>query len=104
MQRALGHHPVDRQPELLVDLCQGHLRLARIAATGALLTSVTVLVGLGVVMNYSTTAAQAIGAPFPPLALRHLLGVLLAGFTALAVSRVPIRFWRRLARPAGAAT
>ena len=67
---------------------------------GALLTSVTLLVGLGVVMNYSTTAAQAIGEPFPPLARRHLLGVVLAAVVAAGVARAPILLWRRLAQPA----
>ena len=67
---------------------------------GALLTSATLLVGLGVVMNYSTTAAQAIGEPFPPLAVRHIAGVLMASLTAVVVGRIPIHYWRRLARPA----
>jgi cell division protein FtsW len=58
------------------------------------------LVGLGVVMNYSTTAARAMGEPFPPLAARHIAGVLAAGLTAIVVGRIPIHFWRRLARPA----
>jgi cell division protein FtsW len=51
-------------------------------------------------MNYSTTAAQAMGEPFPPLAARHMGGVVMAGLSAIVVGRVPIHFWRRLALPA----
>ena len=45
---------------------------------GALLTATALLVSLGIVMNYSTTAAQALGDAIPPMALRHMLGVLIA--------------------------
>ena len=41
------------------------------ALDGTLATSAALLVGLGIVMNYSTTAALAIGEALPPLALRH---------------------------------
>ncbi len=64
---------------------------------GALLTSTALLVALGIVMNYSATAAQAIGEPFPPLAARHLMGVTLACLTAAVLSRVPLAAWRRVA-------
>jgi cell division protein FtsW len=77
-----------------------HTRRPSSPEAGALLTSATLLVGLGVVMNYSTTAARAMGEPFPPLAARHIAGVLAAGLTAIVVGRIPIHFWRRLARPA----
>ena len=66
---------------------------------GALITSATALTGLGVVMNYSTTAALDIGSAFPGLALRHLAGVALALLTAVAVARLPLRFWEKAAIP-----
>jgi len=65
----------------------------------ALLTSVTLLITLGVVMSYSTTAVQALGESIPRLAQRHTAGVMLAALVILAASRVPLQRWRRLAFP-----
>jgi cell division protein FtsW len=67
---------------------------------GALLACATLLVGIGVVMNYSTTAAREIGAPIPELAVRHWLGVLSGAVAAALAARVPLSFWRRIALPA----
>lgn len=64
---------------------------------GAIVFSVAVLVGLGIVMNYSATAGLAIGEGFPPLAARHLAGVAIAVACACAASRVPLGLWRRVA-------
>jgi cell division protein FtsW (lipid II flippase) len=75
-------------------------RQASLGLDGALVTSATLLASLGVVMNYSTTAAQAIGEPIPPLALRHALGLLFAGACALVAARLPLVFWARLSLPA----
>ena len=65
----------------------------------ALLTCVTLLFALGVLMSYSTTAAQALGESVPRLAQRHTLGVLLGGLVILGSARLPLQFWRRLALP-----
>ena len=65
----------------------------------ALLTSVALLFGLGVVMSYSTTAAQSLGESVPRLAQRHTLGVLLAAVVILASAQMPLGLWRRLALP-----
>jgi len=70
------------------------------ALDGALVTSATLLASLGIVMNYSTTAAQAIGEPIPPLALRHGLGILFAGVCAAIAARLPLVFWARISLPA----
>ena len=71
----------------------------RFAWDGALIGCSVLLVGIGVVMNYSTTAAHEIGAAVPGLAIRHWLGVA-AGLIAAAISaRVPLAFWRRIALP-----
>jgi cell division protein FtsW len=75
-------------------------RQTSLGLDGALVTSATLLASLGVVMNYSTTAAQAIGEPIPPLALRHALGLLFAGACALVAARLPLVFWARLSLPA----
>jgi cell division protein FtsW len=75
-------------------------RSAPFALDGALVTSAALLAGLGVVMNYSTTAAQAIGEPIPPLALRHSLGLLVAGVCAVIAARLPLVFWARISLPA----
>ena len=65
----------------------------------ALLTSVTLLIALGVLMSYSTTAVQALGESIPRLAQRHTAGVVLAALTLVAAARVPLQRWRRLALP-----
>jgi cell division protein FtsW len=73
------------------------------ALDGALATSAALLTGLGIVMNYSTTAALAIGEALPPLALRHGAGVALALVCAAVAARLPLAFWERAALPAYAA-
>jgi cell division protein FtsW len=66
---------------------------------GAIVTSALLLVGAGMLMNYSTTAALEIGVMIPPLALRHAAGVAFALGCAWAVTRVPIATWQRFAMP-----
>jgi cell division protein FtsW len=66
---------------------------------GALIGCAIVLVGIGVVMNYSATAAREIGADIPSLALRHWIGVLGGAIAAALAAHVPLAFWRRLALP-----
>jgi len=66
---------------------------------GALITSAMALTGLGVVMNYSTTAALEIGSAFPVLALRHVAGVGVALVVAVLAARTPLALWRRAALP-----
>ncbi len=57
------------------------------------------LMGLGVVMSYSATAALALDAKIPPLFFDHLLGLLL-GLSAATVAYVmPSSLIRRLAMP-----
>ena len=74
-------------------------RTANPAWDGALITSAMVLTGLGVVMNYSTTAALDIGSVYPDLALRHVGGVAAALLAAVVAARLPLAFWRRAALP-----
>jgi cell division protein FtsW len=90
---------------------QGALRAARnpgreggVGLDGAIVTSTAILASFGIVMNYSATAALAIGEPFPPLAARHLVGVLAALLCTVAVARLPLAVWRRLAMLLWAAT
>jgi cell division protein FtsW len=78
----------------------GHDGGQRFAWDGALVGCALVLVCVGVVMNYSTTAALEIGAPLPALALRHWLGVVAGAVAALLAARMPLGFWRRMAFPA----
>ena len=65
----------------------------------ALLTSVTLLIALGVVMIYSTTAVHTRGESIPRLAQRHTAGVMLAALVILLTSRIPLERWRNLAFP-----
>jgi cell division protein FtsW len=69
------------------------------ALDGGVLASVAVLVGLGVVMIYSTTAPLAMGKPVPPHFVRHAVALALAAACAAGALRVPLRAWRRLALP-----
>ena len=57
------------------------------------------LVGLGILMSYSTTAALALDARLPPLFAKHL-AALAAGCIACGLcAMVPLRAWQRLALP-----
>jgi len=71
---------------------------------GTLITSAAILVAIGIVMNYSATAALAIGEPLPPLAARHAVGVAFALLCACAAYRLPLSFWRHIALPFWAVT
>jgi cell division protein FtsW len=66
---------------------------------GPLLVCAALLVGIGVVMNYSTTAAREIGASVPGLAIRHWAGVVAGALAAAVCARLPLGFWRRIALP-----
>ena len=57
------------------------------------------LISIGIVMNYSTTAALALEHHFPPLFISHLGALLLGGCAAYATYAMPISFWRRVALP-----
>ena len=66
---------------------------------GTLVTSTAILIAIGIVMNYSATAALAIGETLPPLAARHAAGVGFALVCAFVAYRLPLSFWRRVALP-----
>jgi len=78
---------------------EGRKRTPAAPLDGAIVVSTAVLVGIGIVMNYSATAALAMGEAFPPLAARHAAGVVLALACAGLASRLPLALWRRLALP-----
>jgi len=60
---------------------------------GAVVASALVLTAVGVLMNYSTTAALEIGETLPPLAVRHAAGVAFALLCAALAARLPLRVW-----------
>ncbi len=62
---------------------------------GAVVASALGLTALGVLMNYSTTAALEIGQTLPPLALRHVAGVAASLLCAMLAARAPLRMWER---------
>jgi cell division protein FtsW len=66
---------------------------------GGVLVATGILVGAGIVMLYSTTAALALGETIPPLFLRHLAAVAVATLLAAVAACVPTSWWRRLALP-----
>jgi len=61
----------------------------------ALLTSVALLFGLGLLMSYSTTAPQALSESVPRLAQRHVMGIVFAAVVILVSARIPLQSWRR---------
>ena len=73
-------------------------------ADGAIMISALLLVSMGVVMSFSTTATLALEQRIPPLFLRHV-GALALGLAAGFVAyRMPTAAWRRLALPLWAIT
>ncbi|MAJ60791.1 MAG: hypothetical protein CBC48_12800, partial [bacterium TMED88] len=73
-------------------------------ADGAIMLSALLLVSMGVVMSFSTTATLALEQRIPPLFLRHV-GALVIGLAAGFVAyRLPTQIWRRLALPLWAVT
>jgi len=73
--------------------------VARAALDASLITPAMILVSLGVVMVYSTTAPLAIGHTLPPYFVRHLFVTAVAFTIAALALRVPLHVWRRLALP-----
>jgi cell division protein FtsW len=69
---------------------------------GGVLAATAPLVGIGLVMIYSTTAPLQMGEAVPPLFARHLAALALAAACAAGAMRVPTSFWRRIAYPAWA--
>jgi cell division protein FtsW (lipid II flippase) len=71
------------------------------APDAALVTAVALLTGCSLVMIHSTTAHMAgegvLGAS--PHFLRHAAALILGALGGLAVSRLPLVLWRRLALP-----
>ena len=63
-----------------------------------------ILVSLGVVMSYSTTAPLDIDVTIPPLFRNHMLALAVGVAVGGAAVFVPLRLWRRLARPIWAAS
>ncbi|MBW2272047.1 MAG: putative lipid II flippase FtsW [Deltaproteobacteria bacterium] len=66
---------------------------------GGLVVSAGVLITLGVVMSYSTTAPLALGDRIPPLFLNHLAALSLGLCAAFVAALLPIVAWHRLALP-----
>jgi cell division protein FtsW len=74
-------------------------KAAGAAPDGGVILSAAILVSLGVVMVYSTTAPLTIGRALPPHFLRHLCVAVLAVGIAASAMRVPLALWRRIALP-----
>jgi len=66
--------------------------------TGVLSTA-GLLILLGVVMSYSTTAALTLEHRIPPLFLNHLIALCLGGAAAAATLWLPTAFWRTVSLP-----
>ncbi len=64
-----------------------------------LLLSALVLVGIGVVMSYSTTAPLAIEQRIPPLFVHHMTALAIGLATATAAAFIPVVLWHRIALP-----
>lgn len=69
------------------------------AVDGGVMVSTLLLVSMGVLMSFSTTATLALDHRIPPLFLHHV-GALGLGLAAGAIAyRMPMAAWRRLALP-----
>lgn len=64
-----------------------------------LMLSALVLVGLGVVMSYSTTAPLSINQTIPPLFVQHMTALAIGLTAATAAAFVPLVVWHRIAIP-----
>lgn len=64
-----------------------------------LLLSALVLIGLGVVMSYSTTAPLSINQAIPPLFVNHMSALAVGLMAATAAAFVPLSIWHRIALP-----
>jgi cell division protein FtsW len=69
------------------------------ALDGGVIFSAAVLVSLGLVMVFSTTAPLAIGRALPPHFVRHLCVAAAACVIVALTLRVPLATWRRAALP-----
>jgi cell division protein FtsW len=72
------------------------------ALDGGVVISSALLVALGIVMLYSTTAPLALGERIPPHFLRQLGAVTVALVVAAGALLAPTAAWRRFSRPAWA--
>ncbi len=68
------------------------------AADGSVLTAVSLLAAIGLVAVYSITAPRAAGV-LPPEFTRHLVGICVGLILMIAVTRVPLALWKKLALP-----
>ena len=64
-----------------------------------LLLSAVVLMGMGVVMSYSTTAPLSINQAIPPLFINHMSALAVGLVAATAAVFVPLEVWHRIALP-----
>lgn len=80
----------------------GHLQRSFAPDSGVVLAAF-VLLGIGIVMSYSTTATMAIDTRIPPLFLQHMGAVLVGLVVASIAYTIPMPAWRKLALPFWAA-
>lgn len=66
---------------------------------GGVLFAAALLIGVGVVMSYSTTATMNLASTIPPLFLQHVSALIAGAMAALAAYVTPLRVWRKLALP-----
>ena len=67
--------------------------------SGGISLAAAILISLGVVMSYSTTAPLDIDVPIPPLFRQHLLALGIGMLAMIGAMALPLRLWRRLALP-----
>ncbi len=67
--------------------------------SGGVSLAAAILISLGVVMSYSTTAPLDIDVPIPPLFRQHLLALGIGMLAMIGAMALPLRLWRRLALP-----
>lgn len=75
------------------------LAMSSTSIDSGLLLSALVLVGIGVVMSYSTTAPLSIERYIPPLFVHHVTALAIGLATATAAAFIPVILWQRIALP-----
>ena len=90
---------VGQRPRKKEALASEQALVARPEMNSGVLSAGLLLISIGIVMNYSTTAALALEQHFPPLFLSHLGALILGGCAAFATYSVPASFWRQIALP-----
>ena len=87
------------RPEARIGTAHRETSGSNTSIDSGLLLSALVLIGMGVVMSYSTTAPLSINQAIPPLFINHMSALAVGLVAATAAAFVPLEVWHRIAMP-----